>query len=173
MGGMVTSACKQAMWLKSHDFIHLAISNYHSDLPEIIKFYQKGLSLGDIAARTGISKSRVRRLLVNAGIVLRNLREEKGRPTQGSTSKKSVKPPYGFCFDEGRIVRHPKEYPHLLAIIQRWKAEQSLNSIATWLNGKRVPSPMGKQWSWNSIANIVQRIKSGQLVKKGAYYELR
>lgn len=159
---MVTSACKQAMLLKPHDFIHLVISNYNQQTPEVIKLYKNGLSLRDIEARLGISKTRVRSLLIAAGISLRDSNEEKQRATQGSTSKKAVKPPYGFCFSEGRVVRHPKEYPHLLSIIQRWKKGQPLNSIATWLNGKKVRSPMGKQWSWNSIANIIQRIKSGQ-----------
>ena len=170
---MVTTACKQAMSLKSHDFIHLEISNYNQQTPEVIKLYAKGLSLRDIEARLGISKTKARSLLLKAGISLRDSAKERERVTQGTKSKKAVKPPYGFCFDEGRVVRHPKEYPHLLAIIRRWKAGQPLNSIATWLNGKKIRSPMGKQWSWNSIANIIQRIKSGQLIEKGGYYELR
>lgn len=118
---LVTSACKQAMSLKSHDFIHLEISNYNQQAPEVIKLYEKDLSLRDIEARLGISKTRVRSLLLGAGISLRDSIEERQRATQGTKSKKAVKPPYGFCFDEGRVVRHPKEYPHLLAIIQRWK----------------------------------------------------
>jgi len=158
---------------KSHDFIHLEISNCNQQTPEIIKLYEKGLSLRDIESRLGISKTKVRSLLLKAGFPLRDSAEEKCRATQGTKSKKAVKPPYGFCFDEGRVVRHPKEYPHLLAIIQRWKSGQPLNSIATWLNGKRIRSPMGKEWSWNSIANIIQRIKTGQLIEKGGYYELR
>ena len=161
------------MLLKPHDFIHLVISNYNQQTPEIIELYKNGLSLRDIETHLGISKTRVRSLLLAAGVSLRDSTEERQRATQGSTSKKAVKPPYGFCFSEGRVVRHPKEYPHLLSIIQRWKKGQSLNSIATWLNGKKVCSPMGKQWSWNSIANIIQRIKSGQLIEIGGYYELR
>ncbi|OYZ21033.1 MAG: hypothetical protein B7Y39_10135 [Bdellovibrio sp. 28-41-41] len=170
---MVTSACKQAMSLKSHDFIHLDFSNYYTHTPEVIKLYEKGLSLRDIETRMGISKTRVRGLLLKAGVPLRDSLKERGRATQGTRSKKAAKPPYGFCFSEGQIVRHPKEYPHLLAIIGRWKSGQPLNSIATWLNGKKVRSPMGKEWSWNSIANIIQRIKTGQLIEKDGYYELR
>ena len=169
----MTSACKQAMSLKSHDFIHLEISNYNQQTPEVIKLYENGLSLRDIEARLGISKTRIRGLLIKAGISLRDSAQEKQRATQGSRSKKAVKPPYGFCFYEGRVVRHPKEYPHLLSIIQRWKSGRPLNSIATWLNGKKIRSPMGKQWSWNSIANIIQRIKLGQLIENGGHYELR
>ncbi len=131
------------------------------------------MSLSDIEAHVGISKGKVRGLLLRAGISLRNQHDEIGRISQRTKSKKAAKPPYGFCFYEGQIVKHPIEYPHLLSIIQKWKTGHSLNSIATWLNGKKVRSPMGKQWSWNSIANIIQRIKTGQLVEKGGKYELR
>jgi hypothetical protein len=74
---------------------------------------------------------------------------------------------------EGRVVKHPKEYPTLLQIINLWKSGRSLNSIATKLNEKRVPSPMSKTWSFNSIDNVIKRIKSGHLVQNGDQYELR
>src|SRR5665213_1061629 len=101
------------------------------------------------------------------------MREEVQCRSKGSRGKKNWKPPCGFCYFEGRITRHPKEYPVLLTIIRRWKSGQSANSIATWLNGKGIASPMNRNWSWNSITNIIQRIKSGELIKKGERYELR
>lgn len=170
---MVNQSSRQATVLVPNDFIQLTISNYNESLPEVVDFYEKGLSLRDVAGRTSISKSKVRKLLLNSGVSLRETNKGSRLITSKTKSKLCSKPPYGFCFHEGRIVVHPKEYPHLLAIIARWKKGQALNSIAKWLNGKRVPSPMGKLWSFNSIDNIIKRIKDGHLVQKGDQYELR
>lgn len=170
---MVNQTRSQATVVVPNDFIQLTISNYKESLPEVVDLYEKGLSLRDIAARTSISKSKVRHLLLSSGISLRETNKGCRRISSTTKSKLCSKPPYGFCFHEGRIVVHPKEYPHLLAIIARWKKGQALNSIAKWLNGKRVPSPMGKLWSFNSIDNIIKRIKNGHLVQKGEHYELR
>ena len=161
------------MWPVPHDFIDLQISNYRQNESEVVVLYKKGLSLRDIEKRCGYSKTKVRDVLISAQIPLRKLAGETRRAVQGTRAKKNAKPPYGFCYFEGQVVVHPKEYPNLLAIIGRWKAHHSLNSIATWLNVKRVPSPMGKSWSWNSISNIIQRIKTGHLIEKAGHYELR
>jgi hypothetical protein len=104
---------------------------------------------------------------------LRSFSKESPNKASFHSGKRGAKPPYGFWYVEGELIRHPKEYLILLKIIQRWEKGQSLNSIATELNNKKIPSPMGKKWSWNSIDNIIKRIKNGQLVKKGDNYELR
>ena len=161
------------MWPKSHHFIPLEFGNYDRHLEKVAELYNQGLSLCDIARDVGLTKATVRNLVLRAGIPLRPLRAGKGPVNSRVHGKRHAKPPYGFAYFEGCIVKHPKEYPFLLSIIGQWKSGRSLNSIATNLNDKRVPSPMGKKWSWNSIANIIQRIKSGQLVPIGDKYELR
>ncbi len=161
------------MPLEPHDFVYLGFTNSREYTSKIAKLYKLGLSLRDLEARFGISKTQIRDKLLKEGIPLRDRLKERQRATQGTLSKKAAKPPYGFCYSEGRVVRHPKEYPYLLSIIQRWKRGQALNSIATWLNEKKVISPLGKSWSWNSINNIIQRIKLGQLKEKDGYYELK
>ncbi len=131
------------------------------------------LSLRDIAKRMDLPKTKVRDLVLRSRIPLRTFRSEKAESSFRTSGKRNTKPPYGFVYFEGRVVKHPKEYPTLLSIIKQWKSGQPLNSIATKLNEKRVPSPMAKKWSWNSIANIIQRIKTGQLNQNGDQYELR
>mgnify|MGYP006087977381 CR=1 FL=1 len=170
---MVTHVQQQAMWPKPHNFIQLTFSNSPGTDRNIADLYVKGNSFRDIEKLLGISKTKVRDTLIRLEIPIRPTFEETQRATQVRSGKKNVKPPYGFVYFEGRVVKHPKEYPVLLSIINRWKADQSLNSIATKLNEKRVPSPMGKCWSWNSIDNIVKRIKNGHLVQNGDQYELR
>ena len=170
---MATSGRRQAMLPDSHDFISLRISNSRDQVEKIVRLYQKGLSLRDIENREGLSKTRIRAILIRSKVPLRPMREEVPRAARGIDGKKNSKPPYGFCYFEGRITRHPKEYPVLLTIIRRWKLGQPANSIATWLNGKGVASPMNRSWSWNSVTNIIQRIKSGKLIPNGDQYELR
>ena len=170
---MVTLGHQQAMWAKPHNFIHLTFSNSDNYREKVAELYQQGLSLLDIAKRIDLPKTKVRDLVLRSRIPLRTFRNEKSESTFGNSGKRNAKPPYGFAYFEGRVVKHPKEYPILLSIISQWKSGRPLNSIATKLNEKRVPSPMGKTWSWNSIANIIQRIKTGQLIQNGDQYDLR
>jgi hypothetical protein len=170
---MVTPAAHQAMWPKSHDFIQLTFSNSTACDNKVAELYKKGNSFRDIEKAIGISKTKVRAILHRLQIPVRPVFPESNRATQRIVGKKNVKPPYGFAYFEGRVVKHPKEYPTLLQIVNLWKSGRSLNSIATKLNEKRVPSPMGKTWSFNSIDNIIKRIKSGHLVQNGDQYELR
>jgi len=170
---MVTPSQQQAMLGKPHDFIQLTFSNSPALDKNIAELYEKGNSFRDIEKATGISKTKVRAILHRLQIPIRPVFPESNKATQRIAGKKNVKPPYGFAYFEGRVVKHPKEYPTLLQIINLWKSGRSLNSIATKLNEKRVPSPMRKTWSFNSIDNIIKRIKSGHLVQNRDQYELR
>lgn len=170
---MVNPVIRHAMFTEPHDFIHLQFRNSKAEHPKIIELYNKGLSLREIESQCGVAKSVVRKILIKSQIPLRSFAKENPNRADFITAKRGAKPPYGFWYIEGCLVRHPKEYPVLLQVISQWKKGQPLNSIATQLNSKKVPSPMGKKWSWNSIDNIIQRIKTGHLVQKGDHYELR
>ena len=135
------------VWSKPHDFIHLTFSNSADTDKKVADLYEKGSSFRDIEKVTGITKSKVRAILNRLQIPIRPVHYKSHKATQRLVGKKNAKPPYGFAYFEGRVVKHPKEYPTLLSIINQWKLGQSLNSIATKLNGKRVPLPMNKTWS--------------------------
>jgi hypothetical protein len=59
----VTSACKQAMWGESHDFIYLEIRNYDKYLEKVAELYRAGHSLRDIAKQIDLSKTKIRDLM--------------------------------------------------------------------------------------------------------------
>jgi hypothetical protein len=170
---LVSSPRQQAIGANPHDFIRFPFFVKTNRLTEIEPLYRKGMSLNEIERSTGIKKSSVRKFLLNAGVVLRSKHPDTSITKWRTRGKTHAKPPYGFCYVDGRIARHPKEYPTLLAIIRRWKDGQRANSIATYLNDKRIPSPMNKTWSWNSVDNIIKRIELKQIVRKGEHYELR
>jgi hypothetical protein len=157
---MVTSACRQAMRGEPHDFIYLEIRNSDKYLEKVAELYKAGHSLRDIAKQIDISKTKIRDLVLRAGIPLRTLRNEKGQLVLGTRGKRGTKPPYGYWYLDGQLQTHPKEYPVVLEILRRWKAGQSRNSIATWLNGRGIKSPRSSKWSWNTVTNILERLKN-------------
>ena len=139
---MVTPAAHQAMWPKSHDFIQLTFFNSPVLDENIAQLYQKGNSFRDNEKLLSISKTKIRDILIRLKIPIRPVFPESNKATQRVVGKKNVKPPYGFAYFEGRVVKLPKEYRTLLQIINLWKSGRSLNSID----------------------NIIKRIKSGHLV---------
>lgn len=154
---MVNLDAQWAMLGKPHDFIQLTFRNYDKYLGKVAELYTAGNSLREISRIVDLSKTKVRELVLRAGITLRSMRDEKGRLIVGTRGKRSVKPPYGFWFLNGVLQQHPKEYPVVLEIVERWKSDQTMNSIATWLNRRDVKSPMNKKWSWNSVKNVINR----------------
>lgn len=156
----MTSACRYAMLGEPHDYIYLEIRNNDKYLEKVAELYRNGHSLRDIAKQIDLSKTKIRDLILRAGITLRAMRNEKGRLVLGTRGKRGTKPPYGYWYLDGQIQRHPKEYPVVLEIIGRWKAGQSRNSIATLLNRRGIKSPMNRKWSWNTITNILERLKN-------------
>jgi hypothetical protein len=121
---LVTPAAHQAMWPKSHNFIELTFSNSPELDENITQLYLKGNSFRDIEKLLSISKTKIRDILIRLKIPIRPAFPESHRATQRLVGKKNVKPPYGFAYLEGRVVKHPKEYPTLLQIIGLWKSGQ-------------------------------------------------
>ncbi len=142
---------------KPHDFIHLTFRNYDEHLQKVAELYKQENSLREIARVVDLSKTKVRDLVLRAGVPLRSYRNEKGQLVLGARGKRNVKPSYGFWFLNGVVQQHPKEYLIVLEITERWKVGQSMNSIATWLNRKGIKLRRNVKWSWNSVKNIVSR----------------
>lgn len=161
---LVTPGLQQAMWPKPHDFINLQIRNYDKYLEKVAELYKNGNSLREISILVDLPKTKVRDLVLRAKIPLRSMRNEKGELIVGARGKRNAKPPYGYWFLEGQLQLHPKEYPIVLQIIERWKLGKSMNSIAMWLNGRGIKSPMNKKWSWNSVKNIIARNEKDKII---------
>lgn len=71
--------------------------------------------------------------------------------------KTRARPPYGFCYLDGEIIRDPKEYPSLKLILNLWNRDVSLGDIQRTLSGKGFRSRTGKPWSYNVIKAAVTR----------------
>lgn len=102
------------MLAEPHDFIHLQFRNSKADPAKIVNLYKKGLSLNDIEIQLGVSKSIARRILLDAQVPLRTFAKENPARANFLRAKRATKPPYGFWYIDGQVVRHPKEYQVLL-----------------------------------------------------------
>jgi len=146
-----------------HDITEFFVLVKEGIFAKVAPLYEKGLSLSEISAETKIPKTTVRSALINGGIRLRQKENSSHVKNWQRRGKKGALPPYGFCYFQGEIVPHPKEYKTLLVIRKLWQKGMNSNAIATELNRQRIPSRMAKAWSWNAVKNIVDRLKNNQL----------
>lgn len=77
--------------------------------------------------------------------------------------KGSSRPPYGFCYFDGEIIKDPKEYPTLQLIHSLWKQGMDISSIMLKLADRGSLSRMNKPWSYNVIKSIIGRLKDGAM----------
>jgi len=73
------------------------------------------------------------------------------------------RPPYGYSFFQGEVIKDPKEYPILQLIQSLWKQGMSISSIMLKLQERGSKSRMNKPWSYNVIKSIIKRSKDGSL----------
>jgi hypothetical protein len=170
---MATPRRRLAISSNPHDFIQVSIFVIDDIFAQSAPLYEQGLSLREIADRTGFPKTKIPTELIKGGVALRPTRVSTRAGLWRARGKAHVRPPYGFCFLEGRFTKEPREYPVLLLIHRLWKSGENANSIAVTLNGKRHRSRMGREWSWNSVRNIIERFEKGQIVVEGGKCELR
>lgn len=141
----------------------------------MIEKYLLGFSARDIAKHFSCSKQKVLRLLKKNKI---NMRPSGVVTTRTAflqrKSKNGSKPFYGFCYFEGKLTKHPMEFPVLLIIHRLWVEGRSIHQINLELNKQKIKSREGKIWSWAAIRNIVERFeKKILIIKYSGEYELR
>lgn len=149
-----------------HDNTEFFILVKEGIFAKVAPLYEKGLSLNEIAAETKIPKTTVRKALIEGGACLRQKENSSHLAKWRAQGKQGSQPPFGFCYFQGEIVLHPKEYKTLLLIRKLWQKGVNSNAIATKLNSQKIPSRTAKEWSWNAVKNIVDRLKNNQLPLK-------
>jgi len=65
--------------------------------------------------------------------------------------------PYGFAYLEGKLVVDPREIRVVLQMVKLWQSGKSYKAIADKLNGKGVPTRLGKRWFHSVIQTVVKR----------------
>lgn len=156
-----------------HRIIQHSLGRNYAISDEIVRLYQKGLSIRDIRKQTGKAISTIRGILVRKGIELRPKISIPASSSWKSVGKRNIRPPYGFCYFQGQVVPDQHEYENLLLIHRLWQESVNPNAIADKLNAKKIRPRSAATWNRNSVVNILERFKSKTIVIKGETYELR
>jgi hypothetical protein len=110
--------------LRKFCYPHDIIENYCTPQVRIIEIiaplYKENLSITEIAERTGFKRTMVWETLKQHEKELKSQRVVPYERWRKGHKKTGVRPPYGFCFLQGEVVRDPKEYPTLLLMHNLW-----------------------------------------------------
>ena len=127
----------------------------------VASLYKKGLSVTDIANQTGLKRTSIWSSLRTHKQDLRPQAPVPFDRWRKRTGKMNARPPYGFSFFQGEIIKDQKEYPILQLIQNLWKQGMSISSIMLKLDERGSKSRMNKPWSYNVIKSIIKRSKNG------------
>ena len=90
---------------------------------------ESGLSLRQIAERTGRSKTKIREDLLASGVAIREYSRDQRKKLDLTQVARSGNPPFGVADLEGKLVVDPHEYKVLLEIHRRWRSGESLGDV--------------------------------------------
>lgn len=130
-------------------------------IEEIAPLYRKGLSITDIQAQTGMKRHAIWNALRKHRVELRAADPVSFKRWRQGRGKTRARPPYGFSYFQGEVIKDPVEYPTLQLIASLLKQGMSISSIVLRLNSKGIKSRMKKPWSYNVIKFTIARLKDG------------
>jgi hypothetical protein len=130
-------------------------------IAEAASLYASGLTLREVGRLLNVSKSSVRKTLLQQGIVL--------RPPNGVEQKKIPKSkrayvgvtPYGYARLHGTLVVDPKEIVIVRQILKLRQSGKTLWAIAHHLNDQGYKNRSGTPWEHSLVRNIITRHKDG------------
>lgn len=113
-----------------------------------------------MAEITGIPKSTIHKTFTDTGMEIRNRALTNIKSPNHKTFMKAGPVPFGFVYLEGKLVIDPKEKQIVLNIIRLWNKGQSFREIARHLNGNKLTTRTGKNWTHEIIKRIIDRQES-------------
>jgi hypothetical protein len=129
----------------------------------VAPLYRKGLSISDISEQTGIARTTVWNAVRKQEKEMRSAAPVSFDRWRKRHGKQRARPPYGFCYFQGEVIKSPTEYPTLLLIESLWKQGTDITSIMKKLEGKKLRSRTGKPWSYNVIKSVIRRLSDGTI----------
>ena len=121
--------------------------------------YLKGLSVSDISAQTGIPRSSIYASLRANKQTLRPQKSvpfDRWRKGHGKTRNK---PPYGWCFSQGELIKDPREYPVVQLIESLWKQGRAVGEIVRHLNENGYRSRLNRDWGYGVVKGVISRLR--------------
>jgi len=145
-----------------HDTIGFFVKSKEKNIAEFRVLYDQGLSLSEIARRTGYSKSKVRKTFRAAGIAIRDFSRGQAKKHDLTQVMRSGGTPYGFTYLEGKLVMDAREYKIILEIYRLWQLGETLRAIARHLDDRKIPTRFGRAWSHEVVKKIIDRHHKSQ-----------
>jgi hypothetical protein len=68
--------------------------------------------------------------------------------------------PYGYAYLDGKLVKDPHEYKNVIKAFRYWQSGKSFRAIARELQGQKIPTRTGKNWSHELIKKMVERYQN-------------
>jgi len=166
---------KEVWWTNSHnkqrpqphEIIELPFSYKTNKVEKLAEFYGSGLSLGEIAKRTGIPKGAVRQTLMEGGVGVRTFRKNQKQSFNLTQVMRAGNTPYGTCYLDGKLVVDAREHQVVLNMYRMWLSGKSLRAIARTLNEQKIPTRFSKSWKHEVIKKIIERHEHDQKKVKG------
>ena len=126
-------------------------------IEKLAEFYESGLSLAEVAKRTGIPKGTVRKVLVDGGIGVRTFRKGQQQSFDRTQVMRGGNTPYGYCYLEGKLVVDARERQVVLNMWRMWQSKKSLRAIAQTLNERKIPTRFSKSWKHEVVKKVIER----------------
>ena len=142
-----------------HDHIELSIKTHDRIYEKCAPLYEKGMSLREIARQTGIPKTTIRETLNAKGMVLRNYVRGLNTSPSRTREQKPGRPPYGYGYLNGKLMKDPREYSVVQQILLIWSSGKSFQAITTQLNNQGTVSRNRKKWTRCVVRSIILRHK--------------
>lgn len=139
-----------------HDFIEISPRTQARIVERCAPLYEKGLSIRDIEATTGIPKSTVRESLRRSGMTLRNPLNGNAKNIDSKKNKRGGHTPFGYAYLDGQLVIDPKEQLIIRKILKLHHSGLSGIAIANELNMQKIPSRTGKTWCPCVVRNLIR-----------------
>jgi hypothetical protein len=142
--------------VQPHDTISIPGLTGDGIKSEIISLYDSRHSLPEISRITGISRTRVRSTLIEAGVYL--AASPKGSKASARRSSGQVRwnSPYGFKYLCGRLVPHPQEFETLRLILKWAKSDSSFEDISSRLNDQKLRPRKAPAWTRFTVRQILK-----------------
>ena len=142
-----------------HDYIEFSSSTTQGIMEEAANLYDSGLTLRETAKELGVSKTLVRKTLLQQGIDLRPPNGPELKKVPAADKLHIGVTPYGYARLQGRLVMDPKEIVIVRLILKLSQTGKTLWDIAHHLNGAGYKNRSGTAWEHSLVRNIINRHK--------------
>jgi hypothetical protein len=112
--------------------------------------------LPEISRITGISRTRIRSALIEAGVYLTASPKGATASMRRPAGQVRWNSPYGFKYLRGRLVPHPQEFETLRLILKWAKSETSFADMSSRLNDQKLRPRKASAWTRFTVRQILK-----------------